>query len=427
MESSGQTAPAGVTRKQPLLPPGFESINSNNISSKLSIIDELDPSVRTSDRGPFQVAKSIVIQQENEDGAVIDVDFDLDSLTSDQLRLLCKQVRCSGYASLSKYNCRKQLAAHAGLMRLYDQASRNDTMSSIKKRLNSDFRKVNTFFHKEMFEQVKSMNRLMKRADHEDGNTEKNTYIAMAELYNTTQPEFSIDMVDINIETDVGNRLANTEAICDADLTQFIPIADDGLAFKKFIREMFVLRKKIKANMTTVSGTHSNDPYDFIDVAMKTYRFAIHRLAVYYFFVKCEDNLSIDDEFQTSMPDELMGSSTNNMRDGGTTACSSVTASASAGTKRKMKNDVLESVTEGINSIAAVMATKEKREIKKDKRAAAKEERLADSQWQTQQIELLKSGVCSPASVKEIKESLQEHNRRKRNARNINSYDSSSE
>jgi hypothetical protein len=59
--------------------------------------------------------------------------------------------------------------------------------------------------------------------------------------------------------------------------------------------------------------------------------------------------------------------------------------------KRKPNNkiDVLEATSEGISSIAAVMATKERREIEKDKRDA-------EMQWQTRQLELLKSGDETP-------------------------------
>jgi hypothetical protein len=147
-----------VVCKPAALPAGFECVNANNIGSKLLFKEELDPSLRTNDRGPHQVAKTIKIDQEMEDGAVVEVEFDLNAFTSDQLRLLCKQVRCSGYASLSKYNLRRQLFTHAGLMCMYDRAANNDAMTNIQKRLNSDLRKVNTFVHKEMFEQVKNIN-----------------------------------------------------------------------------------------------------------------------------------------------------------------------------------------------------------------------------------------------------------------------------
>jgi hypothetical protein len=84
----------------------------------------------------------------------------------------------------------------------------------------------------------------MKRANHEDGTTEKDTYCALGNLYNSTEPEAFIDIVDFNLGTDVKSQLATNPFICEADLTQFIPTLVDGSAFKKFIREMFVLRKK---------------------------------------------------------------------------------------------------------------------------------------------------------------------------------------
>ena len=87
----------------------------------------------------------------------------------------------------------------------------------------------------------------------------------------------------------------------------------------------------------------------------------------------------------------------------------------------------MEATSEGINSLLAVMATKEQQEIKKDKCDA-------EMQWQTQQLELLKSGVMLPTSEKEIKASLMERNRIKRkvlavnqNNYNINVDDSDTE
>ena len=53
------------------------------------------------------------------------------------------------------------------------------------------------------------------------------------------------------------------------------------------------------------------------------------------------------------------------------------------------------------------MATKERSKLEKNKRDA-------EMQWQTQQLELLKSGVMSLTSEKEIKASLMERNRIKR-------------
>jgi hypothetical protein len=159
IESNSQTAPGEKVRKAASLPSLFDCINSTNITSRLTIIEELNPSTRVTDRGPHKVAKSITLQVEQEDGVNVEVIYELaDMLTLDQLRLLCKKVRCHGYASLSKFHCCRQSAAHAGLIMMYDQAADKDAMTNIKKKMNSDLRKVNTFFHNEMLEQVKSIN-----------------------------------------------------------------------------------------------------------------------------------------------------------------------------------------------------------------------------------------------------------------------------
>jgi hypothetical protein len=63
--------------------------------------------------------------------------------------------------------------------------------------------------------------------------------------------------------------------------------------------------------MTTVSGTHNNDPMVFIDHAKKKAKNCSgHHLALYYFFVKCKEHTRIDDHFVSSLPDEMKGTST---------------------------------------------------------------------------------------------------------------------
>ena len=58
----------------------------------------------------------------------------------------------------------------------------------------------------------------------------------------------------------------------------------------------------------TKSGTHENDPFNFVEVAMREFhRFA--PIAIYYFFTTCEEHLDIDSIFQPTMDDRLKGSS----------------------------------------------------------------------------------------------------------------------
>jgi hypothetical protein len=183
---------------------------------------------------------------EDKNGVVQEVIYDLEELTLDQLRKFCNQLNCAGYALAPKFKCRRLLAVHINSVELYNQDWNTHSASAVSKKLNSDLRKVNAFFHKEVYENILNINRLMTRADHEDGTTDKDTYCSLAELYNKEEPDFLLDDVDSNLQTDVGKHLTNNSAFCDADLTQFVPTTVDGKCLKKFIREMFSLRKKNK-------------------------------------------------------------------------------------------------------------------------------------------------------------------------------------
>ena len=131
-------------RKIATLPDSFASITVNNVVDKLTIVEELDPNTRCSDRGPFQVAKWIKLM-EFKDGLEQEVQYNLDGLTLDQLRKLCSQLHCAGYASAPKFKCRRLLAVHANSVEVYNREYNSDSANAIEKKLNSDLRKVKVY------------------------------------------------------------------------------------------------------------------------------------------------------------------------------------------------------------------------------------------------------------------------------------------
>ena len=58
----------------------------------------------------------------------------------------------------------------------------------------------------------------------------------------------------------------------------------------------------------TKSGTHDNDPFNFVKVAMREFH-GFTPIAIYYFFTGCEEHSDIDSVFQPSMDNRLKGSS----------------------------------------------------------------------------------------------------------------------
>ena len=388
------------SRKSASLPPSLLSITVNNVMEKLVLVEELDPNMNSTDRGPHIVATTIKVI-EVKDGVEEEVHYDLvNTLTLDQLRKFCGQLNCGGYASATKYKCRRMIAACGRSAVLYNPESNPDSAIAISKKLNSDLRKVNTFFHKEMFEQVCSINRLMKRADHEDGTTEKETYIALAELYNSDVPNIALDLLDCEMEAEIEPHLLTNTAFIAADLMKFTPTTSDGKPFKKFIKEMFALRKYMKELMHNQSGEHRNDPMYFVDLPIKKMKFPIHRLALYYFFIKCEDHSRIDEEFQPAMSHELKGSSD---------LVAPLTASVSSKSKKHSNVEAMETA-QGLKSIVAVLTAKEQRDAQREARKEKEETRKAEAKEQREkrkeQLKLLKSGVFSPDSSKKIKDDI---------------------
>jgi hypothetical protein len=101
-------------------------------------------------------------------------------------------------------------------------------------------------FHKEMFEKVYSINRLMKRADHEDGATEKSTYCSLADQYNNELPDIAMDFIDSDVPSDIEGHVKKIPAFIAADPSEFITTSGDGKPFKKFKKEMFGLQNALK-------------------------------------------------------------------------------------------------------------------------------------------------------------------------------------
>jgi hypothetical protein len=85
-----------------------------------------------------------------------------------------------------------------------------------------------------------------------------------------------------------------------------------GKEIKKFVGMLFKLRSEIK-KMMSISGTHNNDPMYYVDRAKQRVPGGgvCHCLSLlYYFYVKCEENTHVNDEFTIGMPDDLKGTST---------------------------------------------------------------------------------------------------------------------
>jgi hypothetical protein len=80
----------------------------------------------------------------------------------------------------------------------------------------------------------------------------------------------------------------------------------DVPAFQKKILNLFKVCRTMQGMMTT-SGTHNNDPFNYIFAAMKGVP-GLTALAVYYFWIRCEQNEGIDNHFAPFLDPALKGS-----------------------------------------------------------------------------------------------------------------------
>jgi hypothetical protein len=178
-------------------------------------------------------------------------------------------------------------------------------------------------------------------------------------------------------------------------LKNFTQTLVGGAELKKFFTGLFHLCRDMKA-LLGVSGTHNNDPMCYVDQAkVRVNNASAHRLALYFFYVKCEDNDErIDSEFvAVSLPAGMKGSSTELDSDISTKAPSvSVAPKAAAA-----KSSQLEASERAFSTIAATMAAKEKREAASAKRREALEQTATYPK-------LLEKGNFSPETTKWIQD-----------------------
>jgi hypothetical protein len=89
------------------------------------------------------------------------------------------------------------------------------------------------------------------------------------------------------------------------------------------------MRQKIKQRMT-VSGTHDNDAWNFVEGVMRAYP-GYTKISVYYFYTRCDANPGVESQFVTFLDNALKGDTT--------TICSPMSDDKSSVKKNKATED----------------------------------------------------------------------------------------
>jgi hypothetical protein len=324
--------------------------------SRFGLALELDPNPKSKHYGSeCLVALTVRVKNvENED-----VTVDLKTLVVDHLRQLCRNVGVMNCGSANKFDCRKGLATFFSYQDELDRKGISTTSTAA--RLTSTLcRMVNVVFSEHFVKDFFSVNDKHSRRDHETKKTYKSFWINATLAHNSCL-DSELDVVNIpnagsaatatedNATTSTNdnptnycdNKDSDNESAKDdpdrnncGDCFSLILNDDDDLhihslletdrfinlmevnqfdtkAFRKKIYDLFKIRRIMQENMT-VSGTHDNESWNFVESAMATSGLGggFTKIAVYYFYKQCEACDGIDAVFQPFLDPAMLGDTT---------------------------------------------------------------------------------------------------------------------
>jgi hypothetical protein len=134
---------------------------------KFDLVLEVDSNVKSKEYGKeFYVARYIIIEPTAD---YPDGKFDIDKLTIELLRKLCKNVGIANCGSHNKFNCRKAIATFFWYQDILQKNGLKPTTHA--DRVTSNIcRAVNVVFSEEFIEDFKTINDRKSRQDHETKN-----------------------------------------------------------------------------------------------------------------------------------------------------------------------------------------------------------------------------------------------------------------
>ena len=316
--------------------------------SRFCLALELDPNPKSKNYGSESlVAQTVTVNFENREVVV-----DLKTLIVDHLRQLCKNVGAVNCCSANKFDCRKALATY---FKYQDELERKGlTATSTASRLTSTIcRAVNVVFSEQFVDDFFSVNDRMSRCNHETKKTEKAFWIT-ATLAHNSCVDSELDVVHIPKVATTAALGNNNRNLSDSDnetredddeatsvvhghakfkshdpFSSILNIDEDPhiaslktdrsinlldinqfetKAFRKKILDLFKIRRIMKENMT-VSGTHDNEPWNFVETAMTKVP-GFTKISVFYFFKRCEACDGIDAVFQPFLDAAMVGNTT---------------------------------------------------------------------------------------------------------------------
>ena len=296
-ESNGE-APAAKKRKTKELPPELTRLTEKNFRHAINFRLETD----ATESGEVEVAFTVALD-DNDGGPTME----LDKLTADQLRMLCKNVGVNYVNSKNKFACRKALAILANHQK--DREMMGAPLSTTTERASNNIvRLVNIIFSNNFYDTFIKLNDIKNRRDHEERLLPDDFWNDVAEAMNGDAADD-----DSALKTVICPLDPHWEEVIDLDLNEFDNTT--AVALRKKFNLLLKVRKVMNTNMTA-SGEHDSDPYNFVDLAMKSAKATstLTKIGCYYFYKRCaEKNQDIDDTFGDTMDEALKGNTTGSL------------------------------------------------------------------------------------------------------------------
>ena len=347
-------------RKTKDLPECLAYLNEANFKTKLKTRLETDNKDK---EGEVMVAYKVML----EEGVGT---FDLNTLTLDQMRKLCKNVGVRYVNKCNKFQCRKALWVLAEYQNQKEMESAQNYTTASEKMTNNIVRITNIIFSHDFLESFLALNDIKTRVDHETHDLPKHFWDDVAEAMNGSDDDDSSAL-----EVVLSPQDNHFDEIDSLNLHDFDIMTSS--AIKKKVCMLFKIRKVIQENMT-VSGEHDSDPYNFVEVAMKKVgRVGMSLLGCYYFFRVCDKNPEADVRYSVEIDDILRGGNTETSSNADSDGPSSNIKKEAYQNEKKRAYAAMADISDVAKNIAAEM--KETNRLAQESTDALKEKnRLVD-------------------------------------------------
>jgi hypothetical protein len=271
---------------------------------------------------------------DDEEGAAV---IDISNLNVAKIRKLACNMGVRQSSRMAKDVILFTLARLSSIGEVIDMQKVSSTPVDDKKRYNTLVRLINTIFSEAFITDLLAWNDARNRKEHElgVGGKMQRFFVDVAEVMYAAGKEKnsgqdsgddSSSISSSSTTNDESNCLGKIDNFADDEdgdpekIAMYIEIAElDPTDFYVFPPKQLLewtqllikARKQLRENMN-LSGTHSNDQYDFVDHALKKTKLTkkLGRFPLYYFCMKSKGAPDFDAKFQSSMNEALKGDST---------------------------------------------------------------------------------------------------------------------